>query len=64
MVAGRNRVGLREHFLAWLLYSEDLPIDVRCPECSIILEVIPFPHDNGVTIRCVCGTCAGTLKGL
>jgi hypothetical protein len=62
--SGITRVGLHEKLLTYSLYEEGLPIDVRCPECLMILEVIPFPNSNGVTIRCICGTSNGTLRGL
>jgi hypothetical protein len=64
LCGGSDRVGLREHALAYLLFSEGMQIDVRCPKCLTILEVIPFPQRNGVDIRCRCGTCSGSMRGL
>jgi hypothetical protein len=64
LVGESTRVGLREHLLAYILSEQMLPIDVRCPRCLTILEVIAFPDRNGATISCACGTCSGTMRGL
>lgn len=64
LIAGRNHVGLREHFLAYLLFGAGLLSDVRCPKCGGEVTVVPFPMNNGATVHCPCGTCSGSMRGL
>lgn len=64
LVAGRQKRGLREHILAWLLYTAGLPVDVRCPRCDDTLTVTPFANADGETIQCKCGLCTGSMRGL
>ena len=64
LIAGKQKHGLREHILAWLLHSAGLPVDVRCPRCDDTLTVTPFPNANGATIQCECGLCTGSMRGL
>jgi hypothetical protein len=64
LIAGSQKHGLREHILAWLLYTAGLPVDVRCPRCNDVLTVTSFPNGGGEMIQCKCGHCAGAMRGL
>jgi len=64
LIAGKQKQGIREHVLAWLLYCAGLPVDVRCPQCKNVLTVTPFPNADGATIQCKCGLCSGAMRGL
>src|SRR4051812_23992482 len=39
-------------------------VDQRCPACGAVLEVIPYKHGCGCTVRCPCGKCKSEFKGL
>ncbi|TWU46390.1 hypothetical protein Poly59_53320 [Rubripirellula reticaptiva] len=64
LTAGKRKPGMREHVLAWLLYCDGLPVDVRCPQCDNLMTVTPFPNADGATIQCECGLCSGSMRGL
>lgn len=64
LIADKRKHGLREHVIAWLLYSAGLPIDVRCPRCDDTLTVTPFANAAGETIHCKCGLCTGAMRGI
>ena len=59
IIAGNRKLGLREHLLAWQLFTFGFPVDVRCPQCKSEIVVMPFPQNNGANIKCNCGRAVG-----
>ena len=64
LISGKQKTGLREHVLAWLLYTFGQPLDVRCPRCHGTLIVTPFADGEGANVARDCGTCSGAMRGL
>jgi hypothetical protein len=64
IVGGNRKHGLYEHVLAFMLHTNNLVVDVHCPDCKTLLVVTPFPENNGYNVVCSCGTCSGSFRGL
>ena len=56
------RAHARPSFVAFLEHSNNLPLDQECPYCHGRIEI--DDHGTAWTVRCPCGQCADTFRGL
>ena len=48
--------------IAWMEYTEGLPIDQNCPYCFESLQILD--HGTAWTVTCPCGKSENTMRGL